>query len=104
MTHEAKNTSIADEKWAGKITAHETTIGMRIGRAPSRQMRRCAGCPHVQKRHEGRMRSLSIFDCRPASCWARKSTVATFSASEGWNWNPPTGIQRAAPLTVDPTK
>ena len=59
---------------------------------------------HVQNLSDGTMRILSIFDCRPASCRARNSTVATFSASEGWNWNGPRGIQRAAPLVVAPMK
>ena len=105
ITHEAMATSTAEEVCAGKITAHDTATGRRIGNVPSRQMRRCTGeeC-QVQKRHEGTMRTLSIFDCREASCWARKSTVATFSASEGWNWKGPMGIQRAAPLVVAPMK
>ena len=37
------------------------------------------------------MRILSIFDCRPASCRARNSTVATFSASEGLELERPEG-------------
>ena len=53
---------------------------------------------------EGMIRSLSITLCRPASCRARNSTVATLSASEGWNWKGPSGIQRAAPLVVAPMK
>ena len=105
MTHEAMKTSTAEEVWAGKITAHETTTGIRIGHVPSRQMRRCSRDErHVQNLSDGTMRILSIFDCRPASCRARNSTVATFSASEGWNWNGPRGIQRAAPLVVAPMK
>ena len=105
ITHEAIATSTAEEVCAGKITRHETTTGMRIGQVPSRQIRRCPGDErHVQNRHEGTMRMRSIFDCRPASCCARKSTVATFSASEGWNWKGPSGIQRAAPLVVAPMK
>ena len=105
MTHEAAKTSTADEVWAGKITRQEAIIGMRMGHVPSRQMRRCSGDErHVQKRSDGTMRMRSIFDWRPASCCARKSTVATFSASEGWNWKGPRGIQRAAPLVVAPMK
>ena len=76
-----------------------------MGRVPSRQIFRCTGDErHVQNFHVGTMRILSIFDCRPASCRARNSTVATFSASEGWNWKGPSGIQRAAPLVVAPMK
>ncbi len=68
ITHEAAKTSTADEVWAGKITAHDTTTGISTGHVPSRQMRPWAGSLHqVQKRHEGTMHSLSIFDCRPAS-------------------------------------
>ena len=105
ITHEARNTSTADEVWAGKITVHETRTGIRIGHVPSRQMRRCSRDErHVQNLSDGTMRILSIFDWRPASWLARKSTVATFSASEGWNWKGPSGIQRAAPLVVAPMK
>ena len=105
ITHEARHTSTADEVCAGKITIAETTTGSRMGRVPSRQIFRCTGDErHVQNFHVGTMRILSIFDCRPASCWARNSTVATFSASEGWNWKGPSGIQRAAPLVVAPMK
>ena len=91
--------------WAGKITAQDATTGIRTGQVPSRQILRCrASLRQVQNRSDGTMRSLSIFDWRPASCRARKSTVATFSASDGWNWNGPSGIQRAAPLVVWPMK
>ncbi len=105
ITHEAMKTSTAEEVWAGKITKHDSSTGKRIGHVPSRQMRRCSReVRHVQKRHEGTMRILSIFDCRPASWPASSSTVAIFSASEGWNWKGPSGIQRAAPLVVAPMK
>ena len=68
MTHEAMKTSTAEEVWAGKITAHETTTGIRIGHVPSRQMRRCSRDErHVQNLSDGTMRILSIFDWRPAS-------------------------------------
>ena len=105
ITHDARHTSTADEVCAGKITSAETATGIRIGHVPSRQIFRCSGDERqVQNLHVGTMRILSIFDCRPASCWARNSTVATFRASEGWNWKGPSGIQRAAPLVVAPMK
>ena len=105
ITQEAMATSTADEVCAGKITRHDTATGMRIGHVPSRQIFRCAGDERqVQNRHVGTMRILSIFDCLPANCCARNSTVATFSASDGWNWKGPSGIQRAAPLVVAPMK
>ena len=105
ITHEAMQTSTADEVWAGKMTSAETATGIRMGHVPSRQMRRCSRDErHVQNFHVGTMRILSIFDCRPASCRARNSTVATFSASEGCRSKNPRGIQRAAPLVVRPMK
>ena len=105
ITHEARKTSTAEEVCAGKITRHETKTGIRMGHVPSRQILRCRGdVRHVQNFQLGTMRMRSIFDWRPASCRARKSTVATFSASEGWNWNGPRGIHRAAPLVVEPMK
>ena len=86
------------------MTRQATSTGIRMGHVPSRQIFCCGGVVQVQNFHEGTMRILSIFDWRPASCWARKSTVATFSASEGWNWMGPSGIQRAAPLIDTPMK
>ena len=105
MTHEARKTSTADEVCAGKITRHDTKTGIRMGHVPSCQILRCrADERQVQNFQLGTMRMRSIFDWRPASCRARKSTVATFNASEGWNWKGPSGIQRAAPLVVAPMK
>ena len=63
MTHEAMKPSPAEEVWAGKITAHETTTGIRIGHVPSRQMRRCSRDErHVQNMSDGPMRNMSNFD------------------------------------------
>ena len=104
ITHEAKKTSTADEVWAGKITTQESRTGARMGHVPSRQILRWSGRFHRSGLSEGMIRSLSITLCRPASCRARNSTVATLSASEGWNWKGPSGIQRAAPLVVAPMK
>ena len=87
------------------MTSAETATGIRMGHVPSRQMRRCSReRRQVQNLSEGTIRILSMRLWRLPSWRARKSTVATFSASEGWTWNGPRGIQRAAPLVVAPMK
>ena len=84
MTHVARKSRAAEEVCAGKITAHATNTGAKMGQVPSFKMRCCSRDErHVQKRHVGTMRMRSIFDCRPASWRARNITVATFNASEG---------------------
>ena len=105
ITHEAMQTSTADEVWAGKMTSAETATGIRMGHVPSRQMRRCSReRRQVQNLSEGTIRILSMRLWRLPSWRARKSTVATFSASEGCRSKNPRGIQRAAPLVVRPMK
>ena len=104
ITHEAKKTSTAEEVWAGKITTQESSTGKRIGQVPSRQILRCAGRLQRKGLSEGMILRRSILLWRPANWRASSSTVATFSASDGWNWKGPSGIQRAAPLVVAPMK
>lgn len=89
---------------AGRITTHEITIGRNIGSPPSRHMRFCLGCVHVQNLRLGTICSVRIVDCRLASWLARYITMVSFSISDGWNWNPNTEIQRAALLVVWPVK
>ncbi len=86
------------------MTMHESTIGTKIESPPSRHTRRCLGCVHVQNCSDGTICMVRTVDCRAASCCARYITSVTFSISEGWNWNPNSGIQRAAPLVVTPMK
>ena len=104
ITSEVRKTSIADDVCAGKITAHDSTTGSRMGLVPSRQILRCAGRPHRKGLSDGTIRMRSILLWHDERRRASSRIVATFNASEGWNWNPATGIHRAAPLVVAPMK